>query len=150
MKKVLFGVKSVNDPSFEREYSNLSQAPIGHNEAVNLLSKVKSKLLATDYVDKIETDEGTFMVLTKIPYLGFLKMPHSSVMPFKTSQFVATLRFQINYSTSDPQVLHEWHEMIVALIRMGFFQAMAEGARVGWFSYPDDKRHLQQFVKRFI
>jgi len=131
-------------------YSNLSQARNLHNEAVDLLSMIKSKLLATGYLDKIETDEGTFMVLTKIRYLGFLKMPHSSVTPFKTSQFVATSRFQIHYSTSDPQALREWHEMIVALIRMGFFQAMAEGARVGWFSYPADKKHLQQFVKRFM
>ena len=106
--------------------------------------------MATDYLDKIETDEGAFMVLTKIRYLGFLKMPRSSVMPFKTAQFAATPGFQIHYSTSDPQVLHEWHKMIVALVRKGLFQAMAEGARVGWFPYPDDKKHLEQFVKRFI
>lgn len=37
-------VKSLDDPLFEREYSNLSEAQIGHNEAVDLLSKGKLKL----------------------------------------------------------------------------------------------------------
>ena len=150
MNKDFLGLSHSNDLLFERGYSNLSQARIGHNEAVDLFSRVKLRLLATGYLDKIETDEGTFTVTTKMRYLGFLKMPHSSVTPVKTSQSVATSGFQIHYSTSDPQVLHEWHEMIVALIRMGFFQPISEGVRVGWFSYPDDKKHLQRFVKRFM
>jgi hypothetical protein len=37
-------VKSFDDPLFEREYSSLSQARIGHNEAIDLLSKGKLKL----------------------------------------------------------------------------------------------------------
>jgi hypothetical protein len=105
--------------------------------------------MATDHLDKVETDEGAFIVLTTIRYLGFLKMPRSSVMPFKTAQFLRTPGFRIRYRTSDPHVLHEWHQMIVALVRQGLFQAMADGARVGWFPYPDDKKHLRQFVKPF-
>jgi hypothetical protein len=106
--------------------------------------------MATDHLTKIETDEGDFIVLTKIRYLGFLKMPRSSVMPFKTAQFLAIPGFQIHYNTSDPNILREWHEMIVALVQKGFFQALADGARVGRFPYPDDMKHLQRFVKRFV
>ena len=105
--------------------------------------------MATKFFDEIETNKGMFMVLTKIRYLVFFKMPRSSVMPFKVADFVA-VRFQIQYTTSDPKVLWEWHEMIVGLLRQGRFQEMAEGTHVGWFPYPDHKEHLQQFVKRFI
>jgi hypothetical protein len=37
-------IKSFDDPLFERRYSTLPQALIGHNEAVDLLSKGKLKL----------------------------------------------------------------------------------------------------------
>ncbi|MEO6975741.1 MAG: hypothetical protein ABI144_07680 [Gallionella sp.] len=106
--------------------------------------------MAANYFSKVETDEGTYMVLTKIRYLGFLKMPRSTVMPFKTAEFIAAPGFRIRYKTSDPEILREWHKMIVALIKNGFFRAMDDGAHIGCFPYPDDKKHLQQFVKKFI
>jgi len=37
-------VKSIDDPLFEKEYSTLSEARIGHTETVDLLSKGKLKL----------------------------------------------------------------------------------------------------------
>jgi hypothetical protein len=37
-------VESFDDPLFERKYSTLSQAQIGHNETVDLFSKGKLKL----------------------------------------------------------------------------------------------------------
>jgi hypothetical protein len=40
-------VESFDDPLFERKYSTLSQAKIGHNETVDLLSMGKLKLFHT-------------------------------------------------------------------------------------------------------
>jgi hypothetical protein len=101
-------------------------------------------------LSKVDTSEGSFMILTKVRYLGLLNMPRSSVMPYGTGEFATTPGFQIHYNTSDSKVLDEWHELLVALIQKGLFDALSDGARVGWFPYPDDKRHLQQYVKRFV
>ncbi len=106
--------------------------------------------MQSDYLSRIETNQGGFIVTTKVRYFGFLEMPRSSVMPFKTSEFLSNPGFQVHYNTSDPNILHEWHEMIVALVQKGLFQMLSDGARAGKFPYPDDKKHLQRSVKRFI
>jgi hypothetical protein len=106
--------------------------------------------MATDLLTKVETEDGEFMVLTKTKYLAFFDVPRSSVMPYRTAKFVATPGFQVRYSTSDPAVLREWHEMLAALLRKGLFTFLLDGTRVGYFPYPDDKKHLEQYVKSFI
>lgn len=106
--------------------------------------------MATDLLTKVETKDGNFIVLTKTKYLFFLDLPRSSVMPYGGPQFVATPGFQIHYTTSDPAVLREWHEMLVAMLHKGLFMFLSEATRVGYFPYPDDKKHLEQYVKRFV
>jgi hypothetical protein len=106
--------------------------------------------MATDLLSKVETEDGEFVVLTKTKYLVVFDVPRSSVMPYHTAKFAATPGFQVRYSTSDPTVLREWHEMLVALIQKGLFMVLSDGARVGYFPYPDDKKHLEQYVKSFV
>ena len=93
-------VKSFDDPLFERVHSTLSQALIGHNETVDLLSRGKLKLshirrgakmpnqgvrsdrpAARTYFKALDTSEGQVRVLTKTRWMGFIPMPHTSVTP---------------------------------------------------------------------
>jgi hypothetical protein len=104
----------------------------------------------TDLLTKVETEDGTFMVLTKTRYFFFFSMPRSSVMPFDAPNFSSTPGFQIQYNTSDSVVLVEWHELLCAMLHKGLFQFMADGSRVSYFPYPENKKQLKQYVKRFI
>lgn len=104
----------------------------------------------TDLLTKVETEDGAFMVLTKTRYAFFFSMPHSSVMPFDAAKFSSTPGFQIQYNTSDSVVLVEWHELLCEMLHKGLFQFMVDGSRVSYFPYPEDKKQLEQYVKRFL
>jgi len=99
---------------------------------------------------KITTEKGDFLVLTKASYLLFMTVPRSSVMPFRTGDFLSTPGLQIQYNTSDPRILTEWHEMLCTLIGKGLFRVLCECARVGYFPYPEGKEHLEHHVKRLV
>jgi membrane-associated HD superfamily phosphohydrolase len=99
---------------------------------------------------RVETEYGTFTVLTKIRYLVFFNMPRSTVMPFKATKFVATPGLMVQFNTSDSVVLSEWHEMLCAMVRNGLFPLLSGVFRTGFFPYPEDKKQLAQYVKRFI
>ena len=83
-------------------------------------------------------------------YLFFLSMPHTSVTPYKATKFISTPGFMVRYNTSNPEILNEWHEVIVSLVGKGLFISLSESTRLGYFPYPEDKKHLQQYVKRFL
>ena len=70
-----------------------------------ILFGVRSVLLT-----KVETTDGEFMVLTKRKYLFFFDIPRSSVMPYRTTKFIAIGGLQIQFNTPDPGVMREWHE----------------------------------------
>ncbi len=106
--------------------------------------------MSADLLTKVETEDGTFMILTKIRYLVLFNVPRSSVMPFKATKFVGTPGLQIQYNTSDTAVLSEWHEMLCAMVRNGLFPLLSNGARTGLFPYPEGKKQLTQYLKRFI
>lgn len=106
--------------------------------------------MKTDLLTKVETKDGMFIVLTKTRYITLFTMPRSSVMPFDVAQFVSTPGFQIRYNTSDFAILSEWHELLCAMLRKGLFQVMTDETRAGYFPYPEDKKRLAQFVKRFV
>lgn len=147
--------KSLENPLFEQEYSDLSQAQKGHNEIVDLLSKGKLKLsrrgnMDTELLSKVESGDDTIMVLTKIRYLLFFHVPRSSVMPFKVTEFVVGHKFQVQYNTSDLEVLNEWHQLLCSMVSNGMFKFLSDSVRVGYFPYPEDKKHLAEYVKRFV
>jgi len=104
----------------------------------------------TNLLTKVESEDGEFMVLTKTKYLVFLDIPRSSVMPYHTAKFAGLPGFAVRYNTSDAAVMREWHEMLVSLLRKGLFTFLCDGVRVGYFPYPDDKKHLEQYVKGFV
>jgi hypothetical protein len=105
---------------------------------------------AIDLLTKVESEGNSFIVMTKTPYLVFFSVPRSSVMPFNAAQFASTPGFQVRYNTDDPIILKEWHDMLSSLISRGLFEALSNSARVGFFPYPEEKKHLEIYVKRFI
>ena len=105
---------------------------------------------AIDLLTKVESEGTSFIVTTTIPYLVFFSVPRSSAMPFNAAQFVSTPGFQVRYNTDDPIILKEWHDMLSSLISRGLFDELSNSTRKGYFPYSDDKKHLQNYVKRFI
>jgi hypothetical protein len=103
--------------------------------------------MATDLLDKVEVEGNTFIILTKTRYLVLFSIPRTSIMPYNVTRFASTPGFQIRYNTSNPNVLEEWHKMITSLVGKGLFEAMSDGARVGFFPYPESKEYLQKYVK---
>lgn len=106
--------------------------------------------MAKNFLTKIETEVNSFIVFTKTRYLVFFYMPRTSVMPYEAVKFAHSSGFQIRYNTSNQEILEEWHEMISSMISRNLFEVLSEGVRVGIFPYPEDKRHLEQYVKGFI
>jgi hypothetical protein len=106
--------------------------------------------MSINLLSKIEAEDGTFIVVTKSRYLGFFAMPHSSITPHDVKKFAVAPGFQIHYTTPDPKVLAEWHNMLTSMIGKGLFEALSDGTRIGYFLYPEDKKHLEKYVKRFL
>jgi len=99
--------------------------------------------------DRIPTLKGDIIVMTKTRFLHFFKRPHTSVMRFGLSEFGRKLGFQVRYNTSDPDVLAELHEFYVLCVAAGGFEALMIGAKMGIVDFPDDKKHLAQYVIGF-
>jgi hypothetical protein len=100
-------------------------------------------------LDKVHTLDGDVIVTTKTKFLYFFNRPHTSVMPYGFSEFGRKLGFQARYNTSDPAILAELHEFYVLCVAAGGFQALMGGAKLGIVDFPDDKKHLVQYVIGF-
>jgi hypothetical protein len=70
-------------------------------------------------------------------------------MPFGLSEFGRRLGFQVVYNTSDPDILAELHEFYVLCVAAGGFEALMIGAKMGFADFPDEKKHLAQYVIGF-
>lgn len=108
-----------------------------------------TKIMSAELNSKITTTDGDFIVFTKTSKMLFMSVPRSSIMPFSVGDFASTPGFQVQYTTSDPRVLAEWHEMLCRQIEKGLFRFLCDSTRVGSFKYPEGKEHLRQYVKRF-
>ena len=106
--------------------------------------------MSVDLLTKVETENGTFVVLTKTRHLVLFNTPHSSVVPLEARKFVAKPRFQVRYNTPKTAVLSEWHEMLCVIVRNGLLRLLRERARLGFFPYPEDKKHLARYVKKIM
>jgi hypothetical protein len=122
---------------------------VNSEEGITEFLSRNKRNMNNDLLTKIESEHGTFMVLTKIRYLLFFQMPRSSVMPYGPVQFAATSGFMVQYKTVESTVLSEWHDMLCGMLHKGMFQSLCESVRTGKFPYPEGKNHLAQYVKRF-
>jgi hypothetical protein len=67
------------------------------------------------YFKALETSEGRVHVLTKARWMGFVPMPHTSVVPHKASD-LARLGTYIKWATKDPAMLGTLHDAVVRLV----------------------------------
>ena len=63
----------------------------------------------------LDTSEGQVHILTKARWLGFVPMPHTSVVPHRATDLKSLGTF-IKWTTSDPATLATLHDGIVRLV----------------------------------
>jgi len=67
------------------------------------------------YFRAVETNDGQVHVLTKSRWMGFFRMPHTSVTP-RSATDVRRLGTFIKWTTSDPATLLALHDAILRLV----------------------------------
>jgi hypothetical protein len=99
---------------------------------------------------KIESEGQEFIVFTGTSFMFFWKRPRTSVMPFRTKNFVVSPGFQLQYNTTDSKILTEWHELLCEQIGSGLFAFLADGTHPASYPLPQSKEHLRRFVSRIL
>lgn len=82
------------------------------------------------FFSALDTTEGLVHVLTKTRWLGFIPMPHTSVVPHGAADLKRLGTF-IKWTTSDASTLATLHEAIVQLVQQNGVSGLVEiGNRV--------------------
>jgi hypothetical protein len=98
-------------------------------------------------INRIPILKGYIEVTTKIRSLFFLNRPHTSVIPLGFSDW--RLGFQVHYNTSDPDILAELHNFYVGCVAAGGFEVLLKAVKMGAVDFPDEQKHLAQYVTGF-
>ena len=99
---------------------------------------------ATSSVDSLG---DRFTVTTKTKLFFFTK-PHTSVIPFLINGRMTPERgFQVYYSTTDDDILQEWHDRLCQEVEFGGYRNMAELVRVN--QPPIADMRLVQYITGF-
>ena len=69
----------------------------------------------SEYFKELVTDEGKVHVITKSRWMGFVHMPHTSVVPYKSAD-LGRLGTFIRWDTKDPAMLGTLHDAVVRLV----------------------------------
>jgi len=77
------------------------------------------------YFKAVDTSEGSVHVLTKTRWLGFIPMPHTSVMPQGAADLKRLGTF-IKWTTRDATTLATLHEAIVRLVQQNGVSGLVE------------------------
>jgi hypothetical protein len=77
------------------------------------------------YFKALDTSEGQVLVLTKTRWMGFVPMPHTSVMP-RNATDLRHLGTFIKWTTNDPGMLATLHDAIVRLVEEVGISGLAE------------------------
>jgi hypothetical protein len=77
------------------------------------------------YFKALDTSEGQVHVLTKTRWLGFVPMPHTSVMP-RSAGDLKRLGTFIKWTTKDPATLSRLHDAIVCLVEQVGISGLSE------------------------
>jgi len=70
----------------------------------------------SSYFKALDTSEGQVQILTKARWMGFIPMPHTSVMPHNAAD-LKRLGTSIKWTTNDPAMLATLHDAIVRLVQ---------------------------------
>ena len=77
------------------------------------------------YFKALDTSEGQVHVLTKTRWMGFVPMPHTSVMPHSAAALKRLGTF-IKWTTNDPATLATLHVAIVRLVEQVGISGLVE------------------------
>ena len=77
------------------------------------------------YFKALDTSEGRVHVLTKTRWMGFVPMPHTSVMPHSAAD-LKHLGMFIKWTTNDPATLATLHDAIVRLVEQVGISGLVE------------------------
>jgi hypothetical protein len=77
------------------------------------------------YFKALETSEGQVQVLTKTRWMGFIPMPHTSVVPHSAADLKRLGTF-IKWTTNDPATLATLHDAIVRLVEQVGISGLVE------------------------
>ena len=100
--------------------------------------------------ETITVSDNLFMVETTTRFLLIWTKPHSVVIPHILNGKPTMARgFLVEYTTSDPEVLEEWHKLLCYKVQRGLFELMLEHAHTGTLSLEEDEMHLAPYVKGF-
>lgn len=77
------------------------------------------------YFTALDTSEGLVHVLTKARWLGFIPMPHTSIMPHGPADLKRLGSF-IRWSSKDTTTLATLHEAIVRLVQQNGASGLVE------------------------
>jgi hypothetical protein len=80
--------------------------------------------MMSTYFKALDTSEGLVHILTKTRWLGFIPMPHTSVMPQGAA--LKRLGTFIKWTTRDAAALASLHEAIVRLVRQNGVSSLVE------------------------
>jgi hypothetical protein len=99
--------------------------------------------------EDIQVDDNLFMVSTVTKWF-FISKPHSVVIPhILNGKHTASRGFLVEYATSDPEILQDWHQLLCQKVREGLFDLMLQQAHEGLFPFVEEEMHLAAFVKGF-
>ncbi len=94
--------KNIDHPS-NLCYCKLYQAP-------------RKELLMNKYFTVLESEEGLVHIITKAKWLGIIPMPHTSVVPHRSSD-LARLGTFIRWEPTDRTDLKTLHDAVIHLVR---------------------------------
>jgi hypothetical protein len=97
----------------------------------------------------IRTCGSLFQVKTVTRFL-FMSKPPSAVIPLiLNNRHTLDRGFLVQYTTADPELLHQWHELLCRKVQDGMFDLMLEQAREGIFPLDEDEMPLGSYVAGF-
>jgi len=77
------------------------------------------------YSKALDTGEGQVYVITKSRWMGFVPMPHTSVMPHSAADLKRLGTF-IKWTTNDPATLAILHDAIIGLVEQVGISGLVE------------------------
>jgi hypothetical protein len=99
---------------------------------------------------KIQAGTDLFVVVTTTRYMFIPWTPHSFVSPhLLNGKFTLQRGFAVMFTTSEPDVLEAWHDLLCRMLYAGKFNMMVEQARNGLFPFEEDDLDLMAYVKGF-
>ena len=130
--------------------AHVALRPIDHiaPQSLGTLRSTNNTMCAL--LDRVSTPQGDIIILTKTRFYFFFTRPRTSVMPYRVSEFSRKPGFQAVYSTSDPDILAEFHAFFVGRVAAKGLESLMLGAKMGFMDFPPGQEHLRDYIVGFL